>query len=191
MENVSKGQKNQETKKIMHMRLIQFLVMIWSVGSFVAFAQELNSRFMLLSDEKNGIMFFKDECKKNAFSLVFSFSQDLKEASYEGLALVEFSKNFKEDLKANHDGLMYAYLEVQSSQKMGNRQIRVDYVAKKVSDEGGSDTDLDIPEQIEVSVLDEDLKRIFDTSEHHLEAIDTSKKVRTLINANLETSCSP
>lgn len=173
------------------MRLIQFLVMIWSVGSFVAFAQELNSRFMLLSDEKNGIMFFKDECKKNAFSLVFSFSQDLKEASYEGLALVEFSKNFKEDLKANHDGLMYAYLEVQSSQKMGNRQIRVDYVAKKVSDEGGSDTDLDIPEQIEVSVLDEDLKRIFDTSEHHLEAIDTSKKVRTLINANLETSCSP
>ncbi|MBI3018497.1 MAG: hypothetical protein HYY61_01185 [Deltaproteobacteria bacterium] len=115
--------------------------------------------------------------------------KNLKDTSYQGLALVDFSKNFKEDLKSNHDGLVYAYLEVQSSQKMGNRQIRIDYFAKKVSDDGGSDTDLDIPEQIEVLLLDEDLKRILDTSGHHLEAIDGAKKIRTLLNANLETSC--
>lgn len=175
----------------MHLRLVQFFLMVWVMGSVAVFAQESSLRFALLPDEQNGIVFFKDECKKNAFSLVFSFSQDLKDVSYHGLAIVDFSKNFKEDLKSNHDGLVYAYLEVQSSQKMGNRQIRIDYLAKKVSDDGGGDTELDIPEQIEILLLDEDLKRILDMSEHHVGAIDTSKKVRTLINSNLETSCSP
>ena len=157
------------------------------MGNSWVFAQESAQRFVLLSDQKNGIVFFKDECKKNAFSLVFSFSQDLKEIPYAHLALVDFSKNFKEDLKASHDGLVYAYLEVQSSQKMGNRQIRVDYTAKKVSDDGGADADLDIPDQIEILLLDEDLKKIMSTSNFNLETMESSKKVRTLINANLES----
>ena len=61
--------------------------------------------------------------------------------------------------------------------------------AKKVSDDGGSDTDLDVPEQIEVLLLDEDFKRIFDVSGQSIEVMDISKKTRTLVNSNLETSC--
>src|SRR3989338_5964959 len=175
----------------MQLRFMQFLGVLLIMGSRILFSQESNSHFILLSDEQNGVVFFKDECKKNVFSLVFSFSQDLKEASYSGLAFVDFSKNFKEDLKSSHDGLIYAYLEVQSAQKMGNRQLRIDYVSKKISDEGGADTDLDIPEQIEVLLLDEDVQRILDTSDHPLEAIEEGKKIRTLLNSNLETSCSP
>ena len=176
----------------MHSRLVQFFVMALMIAAIHrsdVFAQNSNSHFALLSDEQNGIVFFKDECKKNAFSLIFSFSQDLKDASSQGLALIDFSKNFKEDLKSNHDGLVYAYLEVQSSHKIGNRQIRIDYIAKKVSDDGGSDTDLDVPEQIEVLLLDEDFKRIFDVSGQSIEVMDLSKKTRTLVNSNLETSC--
>src|SRR3989338_11702691 len=160
----------------MQLRFMQFLGVLLIMGSRILFSQESNSHFILLSDEKNGVVFFKDECQKNVFSLVFSFSQDLKDASYSGLALVDFSKNFKEDLKSSHDGLVYVYLEVQTSQKIGNRQIRIDYVAKKVSDDGGMDTELDVPEQIEVLLLDEDLKRILGISGHHLEAIDGAKK---------------
>ena len=173
----------------MHLRVVQFFVIACMIECGILLAQEGNARFALLSDEQNGIVFFKDECKKNALSLIFSFSQDLKETSYPGLTLIDFSKNFKEDLKSSHDGLVYAYLEVQSSQKIGNRQIQIDYVAKKVSDEGGTDTELDIPEQIEIFLLDEDLKRILDTGGHHLEAMDGAKKTRTLLNSNLERAC--
>lgn len=177
---------------MIHLRLVQFFVIVLMISTLHhsdLLAQDSNSHFALLSDEQNGIVFFKDECKKNAFSLIFSFSQDLKDASYQGLALVDFSKNFKEDLKSSHDGIVYAYLEVQSSQKIGNRQIRIDYIAKKVSDDGGLDTDLDISEQIEILLLDEDFKRIFNVSGQSLEVMDISKKTRTLVNSNLETSC--
>ncbi len=173
----------------MHLRLAQLFMIIFVIGQGVVFAQDSPAHFALLSDEQSGVVFFKDECKKNVFSLIFSFSQDLKDTSYQGLTLVDFSKNFKEDLKSSHDGLIYAYLEVQSSQKIGNRQIRIDYSSRKVTDNGGSDTDLEIPEQIEVLLLDEDLKHIFDTFGRHLDVIDPAKKTRTLINSNLETSC--
>ena len=71
--------------------------------------------------------------------------------------------------------------------KIGNRQLEVQYVAKKVLRDG-EDEDFDLPEQIEVQFLEEDFSKVSDIYQRSCQTIDHSQI--TLINSNAQKNCS-
>jgi len=148
-----------------------------------------NDEFRLLSDKQNGIVFMKDPCAKNAFSLIFSFSQDIEEFPSSEMAMVSFTKSYQDVLATYNEGLRYCYLEAAKAEKIGNRQVKITYLAKKVS-EDGEDPSLTIPDQMEVVVVAEDLAKIKDLEGRSAEPLNGAESIRTLINVNTESTCS-
>ena len=144
--------------------------------------------FELLAQKEGGVEYFKNPCRSSAFTLVFSFSQDLQDPPGDAFAIINFSVEFQEYIRSLYKDVDYISLYYTSARKIGNRQISVDYIAKKILG-GGRDEDINLPDHIEVVMLDEDLMRILDVYNRRCEPLDLSKRVITLINKNSDKKC--
>lgn len=162
--------------------LISFLKISWVVSADAVEA------FELLGEKEEGISYLKDPCHKNMFTLVFSFSQDIQDPPKQELAFVELSSEFQDLMRSLDEDLSYISLYYSGAKKIGNRQIEVTYVAKKIL-LNGADSDVDLPDQIEVNVLDGDLEKVLDVFNRRCQFSDLSKKKATLINKYADQKC--
>ena len=159
------------------------------VGFFFLFAFPAYSEsFHLLEESQEGVGFYRNPCRSDAFSLVFSFSEDLKDLSKESFILVNFSKDFQDFLTA-HDQVKEVDLFYSQSQKIGNRQLRIDYVARKPLP-NGTFSQIEMPDQIEVVLLEKGFSRILDMHDQRCVLPETFKRKLTLINKNTDQKCS-
>ncbi len=161
----------------------------------VAGAQSFPSAtpFELLSETQEGIQYLKDPCYGNVFSLIFSFSEDIQDPPQRELALVAFSSAFEEMIRSLYqmDKTDDVALYYGAPQKLGNRQVQIDYVVKKVSMEGPDDfdSDIELPDQIEIVIENNELAKILDIHHRYCAPIDDFKKKITLINKNAQIGC--
>jgi len=146
------------------------------------------SSFMLLSQEKNGIAYYKDPCQSNAFNIVLSFSQDLEDPREEEIAFIRFSENFEEYLLSSNLDMKDMTLYYSVPKKIGNRHIHVYYVVKQLT-YSGYDQGLDLPDQIEIDLIDEDLALIRDKNLRVISALEREQSAVTLINKNANKKC--
>ena len=149
--------------------LAVLVVAVGLTGGIHAQTQE----FKLLSVVDGGILYQKDVCSPNAFRLVFSFSQDLNLTPEEKLRLIQFSYDFKDFMASQAPELEKAeevQLTVETVRLIGNRQIQIDYIAN-----------IFMPDQIEISFLEEDFNKIISKTQKHLMPLNDSQKIQTLL----------
>ncbi len=164
--------------------IVLFLTIVSQGGK----TEEGEGRFRLLSEIQNGVTYIKNPCHRGTFSLVFSFSKELKGSVEEEMAFVSFSEAFQDFLKTQHEEMKTVALYAGAPEKIGSRQLRVDYIAKMVR-EDGSDVNLELPDQIEVVILNEDLSRVFDQSNRSCERVPTNEREITLLLSNPYEMC--
>jgi len=156
------------------------------VSPWVGTGQDL--RFRLLSEIQNGVTFLRNPCYPEAFSLVFSFSKDLKVPIHEEIAFVSFSPEFEDFLKTQHEGMASVALYARAPEKIGSRQLKVDYIAKMVRKDGSGDNLL-LPDQIEVVISNDDLAKVFDQSNQSCEGVPSGEREMTLLLSNPSERC--
>lgn len=147
-----------------------------------------DGRFHLLSEIQNGVAYVKNPCHPEAFSLIFSFSKELKGTISEEISFVSFSEEFEDFLKTQHEEMKTVALYARSPEKIGSRQLRVDYIAKAVR-EDGSDANLELPDQIEVVILNDDLSKVLDQSNRPCERVPNHEREITLLLSNPSEKC--
>lgn len=160
-----------------------FLIAASQIGG----AQE-DSRFQLLPEVQSGVMFFRNPCQPEAFTLIFSFSKDLKGEIEEEILFISFSQEFEDFLKTQHERMKSVALFAGVPQKIGNRQLRVDYIAKRVRLDGSLDN-FELPDQIEIVILNNDLAKVLDQSNRSCEGVPSDERERTLLLSNPSEKC--
>lgn len=164
------------------------IILFMTIASQGGETEEGEGRFRLLSEIQNGVTYVKNPCHPGIFSLVFSFSKELRGPMGEEIAFISFSEAFEDFLKIQHEEMKTVALYARVPEKIGSRQLRVDYIAKIVR-EDGSDVNLDLPDQIEVVILNEDLSKVFDQSNRSCEKVPNNEREMTLLLSNPYETC--
>lgn len=167
------------------LKCLVFIFLMTASG--VGWAQQ-GPRFQLLTEVQNGVVFFRNPCQPEAFTLIFSFSKDIKGGLEEGILFISFSREFEDFLKSQHEGMKSIALYAGIPEKIGNRQLRVDYISKMVRTDGGFDN-LELPDQIEILILNDDLAKVLDQRNQSCEKVPGDERERTLLLANPAERC--